>query len=297
MSNYSLFTTQPFEFRIEDERFFVPSGLISRFSLPLDCLIWIEMKEKIQGYAVLKDVTAPTFDRFLEWATKGFYTPPSPSVDSQTEHKSALIESSKKPNAKGVACVQEDNANDSEDTDDDTADGNTSSEEGDSSYEGDSSSEEDETASTNSLLTTKKAFYNRKSLVRRDAIRVPPPDVNLTAEESFRDVFLCHAQLYVFADAQDIQELKLLALDELYAVLTTFKLYPKRTGDVIDLLRYVYANTISPSQGVEPLRKMISNYVAFKTDILNKDERFAASMLEDGGDMLRDYMSCVSKNV
>ena len=247
------------------------------------------MKEKKQGHAVLKDMTAPTFDRFLEWATKGFYTPPSPAVDSQKEDESTCPGPSQETDAKGAATEEEDSDEESKDTDEDVEDSNSSSEEG-------ASSSEEETAST-STLTTREVFYTRKPVVRRSAIKISPPRRNRTVTENYTNVFLCHAQLYVFADAQDIQPLKLLALDELYAVLGVFELYPGRIGDIVQLLRYVYANTVSPSQGTEPLRQMISNYVAFETDTLNKDGRFAASMIEDGGDMLRDYMSCVSKNV
>lgn len=45
--------------------------------------------------------------------------------------------------------------------------------------------------------------------------------------------------------------LKILALEELQATLACFTLYDERTGDIVELRRYVYVNIDKRAEGVE----------------------------------------------
>ena len=293
VGNSSYFTTPTFTFVVEDRTFYVSTGLIASLSSPLSCLITLNMKEKGQGYATLEGVTPATFDRFLEWATKGFYTPPLPSVELQTEDEGIYGEPPEE------VCADEDAAEAPfqafvgwEDTPEES-DGLGDDDENDVAW---NSYEEPETASM-LRQNVREAFYSREPTVRQVAIFTSPPRRNLNAWEKYTDIFLCHAQLYVFADAQDIQELKTLALEELHAVLAVFELHLERTIDVLDLLNYVYDNTVNPLHGEEPLRKMMSDYVSFEMDTLMLDGRFRDLILVDGGDMLADFMSSVAARI
>ena len=288
--NSSHFTTPTFTFVVQGRMFYVSTGLIASLSSPLNCLITLNMKEKGQGYATLEGVTPATFDRFLEWATKGYYTPPLPTVESQTEDEGISGEPPEEDENAAAAPIQA--SVEGEDTPEGSGDSGDD-DENDEDYDG---YEEHETASM-LRRNVREAFYSREPSVRRVAIYTSPPRRNLNAWEKYTNIFLCHAQLYVFADAQDIQELKTLALEELHAVLAVFELHLERTIDVLDLLHYVYDNTVSPLHGEEPLRRLMSDYVSFEMDTLMLDGRFCDLILVDGGDMLADFMSSVAARI
>lgn len=61
--------------------------------------------------------------------------------------------------------------------------------------------------------------------------------------EDYTEVFLCHARLYVFAEKYDIEPLRKLSKQKIHQTLIGFHLYTERVGDIVVLLRYVYANT------------------------------------------------------
>jgi hypothetical protein len=85
-------------------------------------------------------------------------------------------------------------------------------------------------------------------------------------------VFLSHARLYVFVEKYDIQPLKTLALEELHRALAVYNLHRQRTGDIIALLRYVYANTIVSARGGEDLRTLLKDCVGCEISTLIKVE-------------------------
>ena len=103
--------------------------------------------------------------------------------------------------------------------------------------------------------------------------------------------------MYVFAEEYDIQSLKALALDELHGTLQNFNLYPERTGDIIALLRYVYANTGEPVDDVEDMRTVLARYVGFEMDTLMGDKNFGDLMIEDGGALLGDFLEMVKQRL
>ena len=127
-----------------------------------------------------------------------------------------------------------------------------------------------------------------------------PPGVTLfffsCESKDYTDLLLSHAQLYVFADQKDIAMLKSVAYQNIHTVLANFQLTARRTGDIIALTRYVYDNT--PCKGAtagpeDGLRALVAEYIGFEMDVLMKNKDFQRLILEDGGDLLDDFMQAV----
>ena len=113
--------------------------------------------------------------------------------------------------------------------------------------------------------------------------------------EDYSEVFLSHARLYVFADQYDIQALKVLAMEELHALLAVFTLYKERTGDIISLLRYTYAETNEKDSG-NNLRTLVTRYVEAEIETLIQDDTLGTLIIEDGGTLLSDFLKVMRKN-
>lgn len=116
---------------------------------------------------------------------------------------------------------------------------------------------------------------------------------NRESREDYTPVFLCHAQLYVFADQYGIRPLRVLALYKLHRTLVTFTPYRERVGDIVELVRYTYANTKptvleTDSSGVvhgpppDPLKDLVTRYVVCVVEDLAGHAEFDA-LLEEGG--------------
>lgn len=97
---------------------------------------------------------------------------------------------------------------------------------------------------------------------------------------------LCHAQVYVFAEEFDIKPLKELSLRKLHEKLgsKTF-----RIGDTVDLLKYVYENTVDLVSFEEKLRALVVHYAACFVEELIPNKDFQ-SLLADKGELGRDLM-------
>ena len=142
-----------------------------------------------------------------------------------------------------------------------------------------------------------EAFVSRKYTARQSDVQIPPPRSNQSPSEDYTDVFLSHAQLYVFAEKYDIQKLKTFALEELHATLARYTQYSVRTGDITALLRYVYDNTVEPKEGPEDMRTLMTEYVGYEMDVLMDDEDFKNLMIENGGSLLGDFMTMVRRRI
>ncbi|KAL8728824.1 MAG: hypothetical protein Q9166_005141 [cf. Caloplaca sp. 2 TL-2023] len=144
----------------------------------------------------------------------------------------------------------------------------------------------------------RQAFIARSYTGSQPALPVPRARRNKNENESYQDVFLCHAQLYVFAEKWKVSKLKTLALENLHETLTHFTLYEKRTPDIVTLLRYVYQNTQPPEKTEnEPLRALLTDYIGFEMDTLIKDADFKTLMIEDGGPLLGDFVEMVARRI
>ena len=278
---------------MDDIPYYIHAKLVSSHSDPLDRMINGQMAEAQKGFAVLEEVDKGTFERFIEWAYKGYYTtadfelktssPPSPDLSSK--ELCEMIEWIQDPSpdipsspelARGAEPATEER----------TLDWDL----------GDlKKSKKGKKAKTGHEL--KASFIRREYGVRREIISLPPTRANRGANEDYTEVFLSHARLYVFADKYDILPLKTLALEELHNTLAIYTLYPTRTGDIIALLRYVYANTVESARGGDELRKILRDYVGYEMKTLMKDGEFNDLMIEDGGPLLSDFTKMVAKRI
>ena len=290
-SSISIYASAPFKFIVDGEPLYIHADLVSLHSKPLDRMMNGSMTEAQEGFATLEDVDEGTFVRFIEWAHKGYYTaanfstpissPPAPTSQS-------VEEAVPTPQEYFLGL------------------GTPSNPEGPFHEELASSKKmkrwkkvvSDPFQEGHDVLgvkgALKKAFDSRTYTTRRG---FPSPRPNKNSKEDYTDVFLSHAQLYVFAEKYDIQSLKTLALGELHATLVVYTLYDVRTGDIIELLRYVYANTCKPQEGVDNMRSMIIQYVGYEMDVLMEAAEFGELIIESGGDLLRDFMKAVSTRI
>lgn len=294
----SVYASAPFKFIVDGNPYYIHADLVSHHSRPLGCMINGHMAEAENGFAVLKEVDGGTFRRFIEWAYKGYYTPADIKIEINSPPSPTPPQKEECETAEPVVDLQSDTI----------VRFNPRSVEvprfGDPSFGG-FSCVELETDRTREFLTKivrktkrgktaqelKELFLRRKYTVRRDTITVPSTPVNREDNEDYTEVFLSHARLYAFADQYDIQPLKTLALEELHYALAGYTLHRARTGDIVTLLRYVYAHTDAD------LRTLLRKYVGYEMGVLMNDEEFKNLVIEDGGVLLKDFMHMVAKRI
>lgn len=246
------------------------------------------MAEAQKGFATLDDVDTGTFVRFIEWAYKGYYT----TAELSTVNLPTVVE---EPSTSwGPTAVEEGLTTWDQQTE--AADRNWGKVGKKSKWKNGGFGSEPSIVH-NAREDLAQSFYSRRPVERKNTIGLPPPRQNQSPSENYSDVFLSHARLYVFAEKYDIQPLKLLALDELHAILVVFTLYPDRTGDIVDLLRYVYTHTDEPREGIEDMRTLMTHYVGYQMDTLMGDQDLKDFMIEDGGPLLGDFISMVGRRI
>ena len=293
---------------------FIHAGLVSLHSKPLDRMINGPMVEVQKGFAVLEDTDEGTFVRFIEWAYKGYYTAADVHVvtnsgSSQGSDRAESIVSEPKMENAADGPVTESVEQDAR-SPPSPVQGYTESPSGDDwSYPREEGQQVKKTKSAvtpsayelsldtkSSKETLRELFICRENSVRQESIAIPPPRPNQSPEEDYTNVFLSHASLHVFAEKYDIQTLKSLALENLQNTLAIFTLYSERTGDIIELLRYVYG-CVRKIPEMEDLRMLVTNYLGYEMDILMEDEAFKDLLVKDGGTLLGDFMDMVWKRI
>ena len=253
-----------------------------------------EMSEAQKGYAVLEETDQSTFHRFVQWVYSGSYESgkPVPQLLDHSSSRRERIDAS--PTREGIKLDELQEVSEPPSTEPSWDFGMKKSKKGKKGSELKADTIPFEFTSRDEL---KESFVRRKSSIRTEHIEIYPTHPNLKRNEDYTEVFLSHAQLYVFAEKYDIQNLKLLALDKLHNVLSVFTLFEERTGDIIALLRYVYENTSEPVNGVEDLRTLLTLYVGYEMDTLMKDDGFRDLMIYDGGAIMGDFMKMVRKRI
>ena len=288
------------------------------------------MVEAQEGFANLKDVDEATFIRFIEWAYKGYYTAAefvqvkSPRTSGRKNHdklattfqeassfsqggdevapasqeaysniQPAEVEFS--PPAEAPQDLQEAVA-DFVEVDDWTrpSQANKKGKKGKRADDWGMTPEAELDMTQVRKRDLKEAFISRKYTIRQTLVNVQYPRPNQKSKEDYTPVFLSHARLYVFADMYDIQQLKVLALEELHATLAAYRLYQKRTGDIIALLEYVYGGICKREKSDEGMRELMTQYVGREMDILVDDKEFK-DLLEDGGPLLSDFIKMAAR--
>ena len=227
------------------------------------------LSEAQQGFAILEDVDEGTFVRFIRWAYSKDYPAP--------EH--TLVESCNET-TKTSNHVDEDFG------------------------WGTWSTKKDKKKKTTGQSSSLKGSLRESFIMQHDLLSsghtldpsIPGPRGNVAPEEDYTEVFLGHARMYVFAEKYDIQPLKTLALLKLHRTLSIFTLFPERIGDIMTLLKYVYANTAETVDGNEDIRPMLAHYIGTEMETLSKDGEIKDIML-DNGEMLGDFLKMFASRV
>jgi hypothetical protein len=97
----------------------------------------------------------------------------------------------------------------------------------------------------------------------------------------------CHVRLYAFAEQYQINDLKNLVLRKLHKVLMDTTFHPLRTSELVQLLKLAYESTPELSSREEPLRELLTHYVAWNFEALAPMEDFQ-HLLEAGGTSVID---------
>ncbi|KAJ0337273.1 hypothetical protein COL154_013406 [Colletotrichum chrysophilum] len=114
--------------------------------------------------------------------------------------------------------------------------------------------------------------------------------------DDYTDVFLGHAQVYVFADCYGIATLRALSLGKLRKTLEIFTLYQAGVQDVIRLIRYCYQNTADKVNEEDELRTLVNMYTACKVETLWEDEEFAG-LVETNGEYAKGLVNFIVRRV
>ncbi|EXJ94856.1 hypothetical protein A1O1_03254 [Capronia coronata CBS 617.96] len=108
------------------------------------------------------------------------------------------------------------------------------------------------------------------------------PRANQRPDEDYGPVLLSHAYLYVFSDRYSIKPLQELVLQKLRLTLCKFTLFPERAGDVVELLKYTYANTMDHDEGIDKLRNLVTEYVVCQIHAIATNPDFLEYLKEEG---------------
>lgn len=305
---FSIYTSAPFKFIVGNSSYFIHADLVSRHSAPLDRMINGRMLEAQNGFAKLESVDGGTMERFIEWAYHGYYTPAAFHRDPTVSQPPASTTDNDKElrlnglaDALGCAADRAGTSNPS-----DTMSGREDPVMGDAPIEDNLVKwvVYEPPFKNNKKPKTKKDLKKVFDLLQFEShsSKIVTPDtlirLNKEPYEDYTEVLLSHARLHVFADMYDIRPLKTLTLKQLHYTLANFTLHRQRTGDIVALLRYVYANTLPDTdEDGTHLRTMLKKYVAYEMSALMRDEKFNELMVEDGGPLLADFFKMVAYRI
>ncbi|KAF3035607.1 hypothetical protein E8E11_001876 [Didymella keratinophila] len=288
----------------EKRRFVVHSKAVAGTSPVFDRLVNGGLKESQDRFAEVVDIDPETFTRFLEYAYRHDYTVPSSPYIPATSSTG-----SNGPNIFGLSQRV-------------TCDSFGLENLGPSNREGSSwnsnSAPSDFGAmaympSATPVLSNKKmkkldrlqrsAFNNRQYIQPgQDASSLLrtrfDPYPNDSPAQDFAPIFLAHARLYTLADMRMVYPLRDLALHKLHKTLVSFKLYPERLGDIVELARYAYENGEDRTEDgrIDALRELVVNYVAREMKVLGKHAEFR-TLMDGGGELAGDFWDIVSQEL
>ncbi|KAH6852511.1 hypothetical protein B0T12DRAFT_353470 [Alternaria alternata] len=279
----------------EKKAFVVHSKAIAATSWHFHALVSNGMVQSQEGSVEYPDMDACDFARFVEYAYRNDYTPPSWTMDERTleelqlealEAEQALAAEQAEETLRSSAVVTET-----------LVDLNP--------YTGLKTSKAKREAkmrakAARETQSLRQSFGERQYLmqneprmqIQRDFV----PKGNSKRTQDFTPIFLAHARLYTFACMRLIDPLKRLALYKLHQTLLLFKLYSRRVGDVIDLARYAYdhGEDRKPNGTIEDLRKLVVEYIVCEVSTIGKHEAFAI-LLQEGGEFVVDFWGIIAK--
>lgn len=121
-----------------------------------------------------------------------------------------------------------------------------------------------------------------------------PVVTNLEGRYNYGDALLSHAKVYHLAHYKAIEALRMQALKHLLDFLSRIDPMEVCSGSdnaegIVGLARYVYDNTDHLENHAEPLRRLISHFIASNYSALRSTPDLAR-LLGDGGDIVVDVM-------
>ncbi|KAM0451803.1 hypothetical protein ACHAPV_006004 [Trichoderma viride] len=236
----------------------IHSALVARQSPALDALINGGMKESIERRVIWKDVDEEDFIRFSQYVYTGDYDAAKPSkreaegIDpsqvtlSKNTHPSAFGSTNTHPSAFGSTNTHP------------SAFG---------SINGGG-------LSGSVAVPEEKPLWERFEALHPLPPPAPIPNLGSPANYDYTDVFLHHAQMYVFADYYGIEPLQILAVQKLHRALTSLNLVAKSHHEVTRLARYTFEHTVEEEGQDDRLRTLVCLYVACKVKELWEDLEF-----------------------
>lgn len=96
-------------------------------------------------------------------------------------------------------------------------------------------------------------------------------EVATNPKDDYSGVFLCHAEIYSFAYSMNWNSLCHLSLYRLIRLLANFTLVPRRTGDIVKLLQFVFRGS---DEVMEDMKTMLRDYVLWNAEIMTQDAGF-----------------------
>ncbi|KIW76344.1 hypothetical protein Z517_11090 [Fonsecaea pedrosoi CBS 271.37] len=284
----SFVDSEPFKFLVGPtaKPFYMHGGLATKLSDPMAALLGGGMVEAKNRYAVLKDADEDTFVRVIQFAYTGDYAvaePKSDSVPSTADNDDDIP-----PEAPEETVSYEDySAAEPAQSWDFPSGGFSRKKKGRKNNAFFAEAFEDP-GSLNERSKGKQAWDSFKTKAHLKETMCWDPEVNEDQHQNYTSVFLCHAKLYTFADQYLIEPLRELVLQKLRLTLSRFKLHQQRVGDVVELLKYTYANTPCRDPKIDQLRDLISDYLVCHIEKIVHHEEFFK--LLDNGDVAKDFL-------
>jgi hypothetical protein len=281
----------------------VHSGAISRLSPPLNVLINGSMQEAQTKVVRWDDIEAEDFTRFCQFAYIGDYSPPEPGevlsqepsdTAEETEDAGSPIDQQKTieediPSPPIPPPVDLEAEEELEPADDDWGFPRSSKKK--KKGRGVAWPFESEVREHSKISKLRQSFESR---IDNNAWASPEDPYKVVANnnprQDFTPVFLGHARLYLLGDKYGIKNLTSLALYKLLKTLIAFHLYEDRIVDVLRLVRFTYEH--APQQSTDPLRSLVTEYIATEIDIIGKSVHFHALLVE-GGEFVAEFWKII----
>ena len=115
-----------------------------------------------------------------------------------------------------------------------------------------------------------------------------PPSRNSKCDDC-TSILLCHAKMYKFSERYAVPDLSTLSLRKLRKFLQDYVWYEERVSAVVELVRYAYHHTMDYEGSVDKLRKLVLEYAVCYVKELVKEPQFK-ELLQEGGPLASELM-------
>lgn len=122
------------------------------------------------------------------------------------------------------------------------------------------------------------------------------PGPNEKPAMDYSPVFMCHAQVCLFAQEFIIPDLKALAVTKLSDSLNIFHCYSRRAADIARLIKYIYSNTPEDDSTPFSMREVVVHYASKNFKVLVSCNEFR-ELLAEGGSFVPDLCRKVARRL